>query len=55
MNKCKLITSMLIMSIFLAGCGNDCDEPLRDYNGDGKLFDAGDYDTMKSLEASCEE
>ena len=48
---------ILVIILLLGACGamfeNDCDKPLLDYNGNGKTFDVQDYDTMKSLEESC--
>lgn len=55
MKKVLSLLGATILLIGLTACSSsECDEPLLDYSGNGEL-DASDYDTMESVEASCEE
>jgi hypothetical protein len=53
----KFLLSIILATLLvigLSGCFSDeCDEPLLDYNQNGKEGDAGDYDIMRSVEKEC--
>jgi hypothetical protein len=56
MRKLGTLICAIVLTGALTGCVSaECDEPLLDYNGNGKEGDAGDYDIMKSAEQSCME
>ena len=56
MKKLGLVVCGIILTGVLTGCVSaECDEPLLDYNQNGKVGDAGDYDIMKSVEDACME
>ena len=53
MKKLGTLICAIVLIGALTGCvSSECNEPLLDYNGDGKVG-AGDYDIMKEAERQC--